>query len=143
ARLASDLVVRPSSPSMLQPASLDLRLGPELLVAQPDGYVVHNLLDDGPFRLERGRFVLGSTLEFIAMPAALAGTIMGKSWRAREGIQVESAGFVDPGWRGVLTLEIVMLSPIATKLEVGMAICQLRVEELVAPALNAYGSSRV
>jgi len=142
-RLASDLVVRPTSPTMLQPASLDLRLGPKLLVATPDGFVPHHLIDDGPFRLDHDRFVLGATLEFVAIPLDLAGMLMGKSSRAREGIQIESAGYVDPGWRGELTLEIKMMSPIPTRLVIGMPIAQLRLEELVSPALNGYGSRRV
>lgn len=136
------LVVRPLGEHAIRPASIDLRLGALLQIAdvnEPDGWRVHDLRES-PYRLMHGAFVLGHTLEWVEIPPTLAGVLAGKSSRAREGIQVEAAGYVDPGWRGELTVEIAKLRPGTSLLTLGMPICQLRVEMLLAPAEAPYGS---
>ena len=134
------LVIQPIGSNALQPSSIDLRLAAELLVATPDGFRRHHLIDDGPLRLHRHDFVLGATLEWIEIDPALVGVLAGKSSRAREGIQIESAGLVDAGWKGRLTLEIVMLSPIPTRLTHGMGIGQLYVHQMTGAAVRPYGT---
>jgi dCTP deaminase len=136
------VVVTPLGEHAVRPASIDLRLGALLTVAdvnEADGWRCHDLRE-APYRLMAGAFVLGHTLEWIEIPPMLAGVLAGKSSRAREGIQVEAAGYVDPGWRGELTVEIAMLRPGAALLTLGMPICQLRLEMLLAPAEAPYGS---
>ena len=133
------LQIEPLAQHAIRPNSIDLRLGPELLIARPDGFVSHHLIDDGPLRLEQHAFILGATLERISIGNTLTGVLAGKSSRAREGVQVESAGLVDSGWDGRLTLEIVMLSPIPTKLMVGEMIGQLYVHTLLSPCDRPYG----
>lgn len=140
---AMRLAVRPLSSDAIQPSSVDLRLGPDILIATPDGFRAHHLIDDGPYRLQQHAFVLGATLEWIEIAADLAGVLAGKSSRAREGIQIESAGLVDGGWRGKLTLEIVMLSPLPAWLMVGMQIAQLYIHTMTSEAKRPYGSDGV
>lgn len=134
------LVVEPIGSDALQPASVDLRLGAELLVATPDGFERHHLIDNGPLRLRQHAFILGATLEWIEIAPSHAGWLAGKSSRAREGIQIESAGLVDPGWKGRLTLEIVMLSPLPRYLTLGLPIGQLYLGRLETPAIRPYGT---
>ena len=137
-RLAADLIVTPLAPGAIQPSSIDLRLGPKLLIATADGFDPYDL-SDGPLRIYQRHFILGATLEHVEIPPDLVGVLVGKSSRAREGIQVEAAGYVDPGWRGNLTLEIVHLSPQPVFLMPGMLIAQLRIEQLAAPCRVPYG----
>jgi len=143
ARQASDTLVFPLGPDCIQPSSIDLRLGAELLIATPDGFRKHHLSDDGPFRLHQHTFLLASTLEWVEVPHDLVGVLVGKSSRAREGICVENAGYVDPGWKGRLTLEVVMFSPVPTYLMLGERIAQIRFETLSSPCLKPYGSDGI
>jgi dCTP deaminase len=133
------LIVRPLGEGAIQPASIDLRLGAVLKIAEPDGgYRVHHLTDDGPYLLGRGVFVLAATLEHVEIPNGLVGILVGKSSRAREGFAIEDAGYVDPGWRGELTLELDNRSPAPRWLHHGMYICQIRFEPLVTPSQRLY-----
>jgi dCTP deaminase len=135
------LVVAPLGSNAIQPNSVDLRLGPVVLIATPDGYRRHHLADDGPLRLGIGMFVLGSTLERVELDDTLCAFVNGKSSRAREGIQIHAAGLVDAGWRGELTLEIQMMAPLpGVWLMHGMQIAQLHVEPLTARCERPYGS---
>ena len=134
------LVVDPLAETAVQPNSIDVRLGPELLVGTPDGWREHHLIDNGPLRLHQGAFILGSTLEWVELPNTMTAVLAGKSSTARRGIQVESAGLVDAGWKGQLTLEIVMLAPVPDFLTVGMPIGQLYVHMLLTACERPYGS---
>ena len=145
------LSITPLDDAAIRPASVDLKLGPVLKVADPNadgGWRIHDLREHGPFRLYAGAFVLASTLERITLgdplrpeTCNLAGILAGKSSRAREGIQVEAAGYVDPGWDGELTFEITRFRPgEPSKLTLGMPIAQIRFEMLLAPAERPYGS---
>lgn len=145
ARIADGtLGVTPLAEGAVRPASVDLRLGPVLKVADPNadgGWRIHDLREQGTFRLYAGAFVLAATLERITLPANVAGILAGKSSRAREGIQVEAAGYVDPGWDGELTFEITRFRPgDPSKLTLGMLIAQIRFEMLLAPCERPYGS---
>ena len=135
------LVVTPLGNGAIQPCSIDLRLGPKLLIATPDGFRRHHLNDDGPLRLGLGMFLLGATLEHVELDDTLCGFVNGKSSRAREGIQIHAAGLVDAGWRGDLTLEIQMMAPLPDVwLMHGMQIAQLHVEPLSSRCGRPYGS---
>ena len=133
-----DLVVRPLGDGAIRSSSIDLRLGRGLLIALRSGFIEYDLINSGPLQLERGDFVLGSTIENIEVPTDLVGVLVGKSTRARQGLQVESAGYVDPGWKGELTLEIVKLSPLDVVLTHGMWIAQIRFEMMTTFAARPY-----
>lgn len=138
------LVVRPLGMHAMQPNSIDLRLDPNIKIATPDGFRDHHLSDAGPIRMHQGVFVLGATLEWVEIPNGYVGFLDGKSSRAREGIQVHSAGLVDSGWKGQLTLEITMLAPLPKVwLMAGMGITQLRIETTNTLSLRPYGSEGV
>lgn len=124
----------------IQPASIDLRLGDQIIIPlgghiidpglglgvrdRPQDFVTHYL--------EPGGFVLGCTLERVEIPPHLIGHLEGKSSLARFGLQIESAGYVDPGWKGRLTLEIKNLGLDTIVLRPGMLICQIRFEIVIA-----------
>jgi dCTP deaminase len=105
-------MVTPFDPALVNPASLDLRLGSNILIESSEGpgLVPLSIADytaDDPYRLVPGQFVLAETQETFNLPNHLAGQFVLKSSRAREGIQHALAGFADPGWHGSrLTLEL-------------------------------------
>lgn len=105
-------MITPFDPALLNPASLDVRLGPTLLIesAQSPGlvpYPLHRHSQDKPYELLPGQFVLAQTMEVFNLPDDLAAQFMLKSSRAREGLEHLMAGYCDPGWHGsVLTLEL-------------------------------------
>ncbi len=146
--------IDPWDPELLQPASVDLRLGDsfrvfhnhrasaidlreppvnlteEVLVAAGESFVIHP-----------GEFCLGRTLEWIELPADVVARIEGKSSLGRLGLIVHAtAGFCDPGWRGTLTLELNNLTRVPIKLYPGLPIAQLSFMALDRPARRPYGS---
>ena len=105
-------MVSPFDPALVNPASLDVRLGDTLLIerAGDDSMVPYPLADhtqENPYLLKPGQFVLAQTIETFHLPDDIAAQFMLKSSRAREGIEHLMAGYCDPGWHGsVLTLEL-------------------------------------
>jgi dCTP deaminase len=96
--------------------------------------------DDEPFIIHPGEFVLGRTLEWVELPDDVVARIEGKSSLGRLGLIVHAtAGFVDPGWKGTLTLEITNLTRVPIKLWASKPIAQLSFMTLDAPALRPYG----
>ena len=97
--------------------------------------------EDQPFILHPGEFVLGSTLENIELPDDLVARLEGKSSLGRIGLVIHStAGFVDPGWKGHLTLELSNLARLPITLYRGMKIGQISYLQLSTPADRLYGS---
>lgn len=134
--------VTPLGDGAIRSSSIDLRLGPVLRIDdpnEPDGWRVHDLRE-APFRLYPGTFVLGATLERVRLADTVCADLKGKSSRAREGLVLENAGFVDSGWDGELTTEMVMLRRRELLLTVGMWIGQLRVYRLSSQCAHPYGS---
>lgn len=134
------LVIQPFDPDQIQPASIDLHLGRELLIQGAYTLVRWDLVDNGSYRLEPFDFVLGATLEWFMIGPHLAGEIVGKSSRAREGLVIEAAGYFDPGWKGQGTLEMSCRSPRGVLLTAGMPICQLRLHPIAGQVSRPYGS---
>jgi len=105
-------MVSPFDPALVNPASLDLRLGSNILIESSEGpglvpYSLDSHTADDPYRLVPGQFVLAETQETFNLPNHLAGQFALKSSRAREGLQHLLAGYCDPGWHGSrLTLEL-------------------------------------
>jgi len=148
----------PEFETQIQPASLDLRLGYDFrtfnythraLIDPADPATFEQLtntvrLQDGErFIVHPGEFVLGTTLETVGVPNDLVARVEGRSSIGRLGIVIHStAGFIDPGFRGTITLEISNLGRIAVALYPRMRICQLAFEALSSPATEAYGFKR-
>lgn len=135
------LAIHPLGEDAIRPASVDLRLGALLTIAdpnEPDGWRVHDLREMS-YRLFRGVFVLGHTLETVTISDSLVGVLAGKSSRAREGLIVESAGFVDSGWSGELTMEMATLHPAGNRLVLGQPICQIHFSTLTTLCERPYG----
>ena len=105
-------MVTPFDPALLNPASLDLRLGDNILIESSEGpdlvpYSIAGHTPHNPYRLVPGQFCLAETQETFNLPNCIAAQFVLKSSRAREGIQHLFAGFADPGWHGsCLTLEL-------------------------------------
>jgi dCTP deaminase len=156
-RLVNDGHIRidPWDPGLVQPASVDLRLGDsfrvfhnhrasaidlrnppenlteEVVVGGDEGFVIHP-----------GEFCLGRTLEWVELPADIVARIEGKSSLGRLGLIVHAtAGFCDPGWKGTLTLELNNLTRIPIRLYPGLPIAQLSFMTLDRPAQRPYGSA--
>ena len=109
--LARRGMVSPYDPELVNPASLDVRLGDNLLIEdkqtpelQP--FSIAGYTKEEPFMLQPHEFVLAETLEHFQIPNVVAGQLALKSSRAREGIEHLTAGYVDPGYCGRLTLEL-------------------------------------
>ncbi len=145
--------IEPWDPGMVQPASVDLRLGPSFRVfhnhraaaidlADPPTNLTEEItIGEGePFVIHPGEFVLGRTLEWVKMPDDVVSRIEGKSSLGRLGLIVHAtAGFVDPGFEGTLTLEITNLTRIPIKLYADLPIAQLSFMTLDRPAERPYG----
>ena len=159
ARLAKgDLVVGPlSDPELqIQPASIDMRLAPSFLVfrtsrvpyidprAVPEDITERIEIPEGEtFTLHPGDFVLGSTIERVTIPHDLVARVEGRSSLGRLAIVVHAtAGFVDPGFDGQITLELSNLGRTPVMLHPGMRISQLVLHQMTSPAERPYGAAR-
>ncbi|MGC4153188.1 MAG: dCTP deaminase [Propionicimonas sp.] len=144
----------PWDPQMVQPASVDVRLDrffrlfdnhkyPSIDPAenQPELTRLIEVPADEAFILHPGEFVLGSTYESVGLPDDLAARLEGKSSLGRLGLLTHStAGFVDPGFTGHVTLELSNVATLPIKLWPGMKIGQLCFFRLSSPAEHPYGS---
>jgi dCTP deaminase len=125
--------------SQIQPASLDVRLSTEF-IRHPDGYkFAIDFAKGGTYLLSPGECVLASTVERLSMPDNLVARVEGKSSLAREFLTIHSAGFIDPGFHGDVTLEIKNDGFKRVGLRPGMLIAQLSFQKLDAPAERQYG----
>jgi dCTP deaminase len=145
--------IDPWDPSMVQPASVDLKLGtsfrvfhnhrlPAIDLAQPPSGVTEHVQigEDSSFVIHPGEFVLGTTVEWVELPDDIVARIEGKSSLGRLGLIVHAtAGFVDPGFSGTLTLEITNLTRVPIVLWPGKPIAQLSFMALDQAAERPYG----
>jgi len=152
-----DIIITPLDEDDVQPASVDLHFDDKVLVfsnslrpyidvrdSLEDLTEVVQIDENTPFILHPGEFVLGSTSEHIELPAHLVARLEGKSSLGRLGLVIHStAGFVDPGWKGHLTLELSNLSNLPITLFHGMKIGQISFLELTTPATRLYGSKEL
>jgi dCTP deaminase len=151
---AGRLGVDPLDEAMIQPSSIDVRLDRFFRVfnntkythidprqQQDDLTTLVETVDDAPFVLHPGEFVLGSTFEGVVLPDDLAGRLEGKSSLGRLGLLTHStAGFIDPGFEGHITLELSNVANLPITLWPGMKIGQLCLFRLTSAAENPYGS---
>ena len=157
------LVVTPAPADVqYQPASLELRLGGQfknfvtplnarnaqaldVTVPYPEDWTETHTVKtvegaEAFFQLDPGVFTLGTTIERIELPPGLAARVEGKSSLARLGLMVHStAGFIDPGFKGTITLEMVNQNPRPLMLKIGMRICQLSFFEMYGRVERPYG----
>lgn len=148
------ITIDPLDETCIQPASVDLHLDGQILVfrnsrrpfidvRQPldDLTEIVEVQEDMPFILHPGEFVLGSTVESIGVPADLVARLEGKSSLGRIGLLIHStAGYVDPGWLGHLTLELSNVANLPITLYRDMRIGQISFLRLESPAERLYGS---
>lgn len=103
-------LVQSYEPELINPTSLDFRLGFTALEDTKEGFLpigsFKNHTKDNPYILEPNQFLLASTYEYFDLPPNMSGEIKLKSSRARDGLSHALAGWVDPGFHGILTLEI-------------------------------------
>jgi dCTP deaminase len=148
------IIIEPFEPALVQSASVDLRLGRKFRVFTntSDAFIDVRVNSPGlteleeidelqPFILKPGRFVLASIFERISLPNDIAARLDGKSSLGRLGLLVHAtAGWVDPGYQGHLTMELSNAVNLPIKLYYGMRIAQISFIRLTSPAENLYGS---
>lgn len=153
---AGRIVIDPYDPVMVQPSSIDVRVDRYFRVfenhrypfidpkrSQPDLTQEVATEVDHPFILHPGEFVLGSTLEVVGLADDVVARLEGKSSLGRLGLLIHStAGFVDPGFEGHLTLELSNVATLPIAIYPGMKIGQLSFYELSTPAEHPYGSDQ-
>jgi dCTP deaminase len=154
---AGRIVIDPFTPDAIQPSSVDLHLDRRFRVFrnsrypyidvradQPELTELVEIGGDEPFILHPGEFVLGSTFERVELPNDLVARLEGKSSLGRLGLLIHStAGYVDPGWEGNLTLELSNVANLPITLYDGMKIGQISFHRLSSPAEVGYGDARI
>jgi dCTP deaminase len=149
------IVIDPFDPAAIQPSSIDLHVDDRFRVFANSRYPfidvkkempglteVVEVADPDPFILHPGEFVLGSTLERVAIPDDMVARLEGKSSLGRLGLLIHStAGYVDPGWDGFLTLELSNVANLPITIYPGMKIGQISFFRLSTPAERPYGST--
>jgi dCTP deaminase len=153
---AGQIGLEPLDMSLLQPSSFDVRIDRFFRLfdnhkyayidpAEPQEELTRfiEVAPDEPFILHPGEFVLGSTYEFVKLPDNVAARLEGKSSLGRLGLVTHStAGFVDPGFNGHVTLELSNMATLPIKLWPGMKIGQLCFFQLSSPSETPYGSAK-
>ena len=146
-------MIEPFDESLIQPSSVDVRISNLFRVFrnnrtavidpradQPELTELVEIAGDEPFILHPGEFALGSTLERIALPDDLVARIEGKSSLGRLGLLIHStAGFIDAGWDGHVTLELANVASLPITLYPGMKIGQVSFMHMTTPADKPYG----
>ncbi len=154
---AGRIVIDPYIPDAVQPSSVDLHLDRRFRVFrnsrypyidvradQPELTELVEIGGDDPFILHPGEFVLGSTFERVQLSNDLVARLEGKSSLGRLGLLIHStAGYVDPGWEGNLTLELSNVANLPITLYDGMKIGQISFQRLSSPAEVGYGDARI
>ena len=151
---AGRIRIDPFDPGCLQPSSVDLHLDGDFRVfrnnrypfidvraQQPDLTELVSVANDEPFILHPTEFVLGQTLEWVELPDDLVARLEGKSSLGRLGLLIHStAGYVDPGWKGNLTLELSNVANLPIALYRGMRIGQISFLKMSSAVERPYGS---
>jgi dCTP deaminase len=146
--------VEPFDPADVQPSSIDLHLGSDFQVFRNSRYPyidpareqagLTERVDaspEEPFVLHPGEFVLGTTVEHITLPDDIVARLEGKSSLGRLGLLIHStAGYIDPGWSGRLTLELSNVANLPIVLTPGMKVGQISFSQMTTPVDRPYGS---
>jgi dCTP deaminase len=152
------IVIEPLSSDCIQPASVDLHLDKKLLTFKSQRYPAYidvrrnldhlnelaELEEDNAFFLNPGELVLVSTLESITLPDDIVGRLEGKSSLSRIGLVIHStAGYVDPGWQGHLTIQLSNIAKLPITLYYKMKIGQISFLKLTSPVDRPYGRAEL
>ena len=140
------LAIEPLEPRQIQPASVDVRLGNTFSVVEDsstgiitlDREIRYKTIRTDRYLLLPGQFVLATTMEYISLPNDLTAFVEGRSSLGRMGLFIQNAGWVDPGFRGEITLELYNANRCAIELTAGRRVGQLVFARMDAPALRPY-----
>lgn len=130
---SGELVVSPIDEQSIQPASIDCRLGNHFLIVEQnqmdiitlDSEIKYREIESDTITIPPHTFLLATTQEYIELPDNLTSFVEGRSSIGRIGLFIQNAGWVDPGFKGRITLELYNASSLPIKLEAGKRICQL------------------
>ncbi len=145
-RKSGDLVIDPITPESIQPASVDCRLGDHFLVLENhsmdsikmDQEIQYREIVADKFTIAPHSFLLATTMEYIELPDNLTAFVEGRSSIGRMGLFIQNAGWVDPGFKGRITLELYNANSLPIELQVGRRICQLVFCKMDEKALRPY-----
>lgn len=140
------LVVTDLEPEQIQPASIDIQIGNTFCIVEDSPSGIINLEDEIQYKqitaekytLLPGQFVLATTMEYVELPDDLTAFVEGRSSLGRMGLFIQNAGWVDPGFKGEITLELFNANRCAIELCAGRRIGQLVFAQLDEKALNPY-----
>jgi len=152
-----NIILEPFNPECVQPSSIDVHLDNKFLIfisthhslidvkKDMEGLTQEVVIDDDkPLILHPSEFILGSTIEHLTLPRNLAARIEGKSSLGRLGLLIHStAGYIDPGWSGNLTLELSNVSKLPITLYPSMKIAQISFVKMSSDVENPYGSDKL
>lgn len=140
------LGVSPLTEGQIQPASIDIRLGDTFSIVEDsstgiitlENEITYKIIKTDTYVLLPGQFVLATTMEYISLPDNLTAFVEGRSSLGRMGLFIQNAGWVDPGFKGEITLELFNANRCAIELKAGRRVGQLVFAEMDQTALNPY-----
>lgn len=140
------LVIEPVTKEQIQPASVDIRLGNTFSIVDDspsgiitlDGSINYKTITTDTYLLLPGQFVLATTMEYFELPDDLTAFVEGRSSLGRMGLFIQNAGWVDPGFKGEITLELFNANRCAIELKAGRRVGQLVFAQMDDHALNPY-----
>lgn len=141
------MVIQPIEDRQIQAASVDVRLGNSFRIVEdnPQGIITmekeigYKTIEAVSYVLMPGQFILATTKEYIELPDNLTAFVEGRSSLGRMGLFIQNAGWVDPGFRGEITLELYNANRCAIELKAGRRIGQLVFAQMDAAAARPYG----
>lgn len=142
----SELKISPLENEQIQPASVDIRLGNTFGVVEDsptgiitmDSEIKYKTIESDTYILLPNQFVLATTMEYFELPDDLTAFVEGRSSLGRMGLFIQNAGWVDPGFKGEITLELYNANRCAIELKAGRRVGQLVFAKMDAAALNPY-----
>ncbi len=140
------LVAEPITPGQIQPASIDVRLGDTFSIVEDsstgiitlENEIQYKTIKTDTYLLLPGQFVLATTMEYFELPDDLTAFVEGRSSLGRMGLFIQNAGWVDPGFKGEITLELFNANRCAIELKAGRRVGQLVFARLDQKAENPY-----
>lgn len=140
------LKISPITPEQIQPASVDIRLGNTFGIVEDtitgvidlDSKISYKTIETDTYVLLPGQFVLATTMEYFELPDDLTAFVEGRSSLGRMGLFIQNAGWVDPGFKGEITLELFNANRCAIKLTSGRRLGQLVFARMDEPAMKPY-----
>jgi dCTP deaminase len=141
-----ELVIDPIQPNSVQPASIDCHLGRHFLMVEDrqmhtidmESKILYREFEGGEIVMPPHSFLLATTEEYIELPNNLTAFVEGRSSIGRIGLFIQNAGWVDPGFKGQITLELYNANSLPIRLNAGRRICQLVFCQMDQAALNPY-----